>query len=770
MCRCAGQVVAQSWFVYYKSAWNKMDIIIVFTSDLEMLINVIAGEGTVSWLTLFRIFRALRPLRIVASKLPGLSILVRTAVLSFEPLCNTMVLVLAAGLLLGLFLMQLMGGTMNGCSDAGMWTKAQCVGLDEDGVPREWKRYYINFDNLGQALFAQLMIATEDDWPAHMLIGMDVSGKHTGPVANMSLAYAFFYMLSMVAMAFVVINMVVGVFVEAYYQALDEKLDEDKAESGSAPHVAQSLQAADLPDVFADPQPGTVRDSFLFVVLHEKFDQLIGFLICCNVLSMAVESWKSHSLQQQFDEVSNAFFAVVFGAECIVKIVALRPRRYLYDHFNKFDFALVMVTYVGYSIEGLGALIEIDPETLRLLRMLRILRILRALRLIKAFPDLKKVMFTLIKAGSACGNLVAMLGLLFFMFSVVLVNVFGSMCVSGDELRPGLQGVTCMFTPEDNLLDRHAHFQGVGIAMITLFRIATGDAWGEVMESATLQPPTDTWGFYQRPRQPIADDAWATYVSLFGGQLPEGATQTTTRGVDIAVAALKGWYAVASGGEAAEDWPTPGGAGEDFLKLARVVLPNCLTTDEALYLQSKGVANCSVPGDYHSSGQKDCLGTCGSNPFIVYLAFYLFYAFAAFVLFQLVIGVLMDIYIKVEEDMSKPPPCPGCDHLTVPVLKRIQKRWLLHARVKTGRQTTKDPVLIARAASMRRLWSSPNRIVPTNMVEGEDGSARIPCGMPASTAVNADIAEVAAPSSHIDNQLSQSSHQVSQDSKDGPLA
>ena len=766
MCRCAGQVVAQSWLVYCKSSWNKMDIIIVFTSDLEMLINFIAGEGTVSWLTLFRIFRALRPLRIVASKLPGLSILVRTAILSFEPLCNTMVLVLAAGLLLGLFLMQLMGGGMNACSDAAMWTKSQCVGLDDDGVPREWKRYYINFDNLGQALFAQLMIATEDDWPAHMLIGMDVSGKHTGPFANNSLVYAFFYMLSMVAMAFVVINMVVGVFVEAYYQALDEKMAEDKA--GNVPHVSPMLQAADLPDVFADPEPGTLRDSCLFVVLHEKFDQLIGFLICSNVLAMACESWKSHSAQQVFGNVSNAFFAVVFGAECILKLIALRPRRYLYDHFNKFDFFLVMVTYIGYSIEGLGTLIEIDPETLRLLRMLRILRILRALRLIKAFPDLKKVMWTLIKAGSACGNLVAMLGLLFFMFSVVLVNVFGSMCVAGDELRPGLQGVTCMFTPEDNLLDRHAHFQGVGIAMITLFRIATGDAWGEVMESATLQPPTDTWGFYQRPREPITDDAWASYVSLFGESLPGGASQTTTRGVDIAVAALKRWHEVANGGEAAEDWPIPGGAGEEFLKLARVVLPNCLTTDEAMHLQSQGVADCSVPGDYHSSGRKDCLGTCGSNPFIVYLAFYLFYAFAAFVLFQLVIGVLMDIYIKVEEDMSKPPPCPGCDNLTVPVLKRLHKRWLLHARVKTGRQTTKDPVLVARAASMRRLWSSPNRIVPTN--DDEDGGARIPCRLPPSSAVHADITEVAAPSSHIANQLSQSSHQVSQDAKDSPLA
>jgi len=143
--------------VYIKSGWNKMDIIIVVTSDLEMILSRCI-EGGVEFLKLFRIFRALRPLRIVATRMPGLSVLVRTAEISVQPLANTMVLVMAAGLLLGLFMMQLMGGSMNYCTDSGVWTEPQCVGLDDDGVQRQWLRYYINFDNLGQALFAQLIL------------------------------------------------------------------------------------------------------------------------------------------------------------------------------------------------------------------------------------------------------------------------------------------------------------------------------------------------------------------------------------------------------------------------------------------------------------------------------------------------------------------------------------------------------------------------------------------------------------------------------------
>ena len=146
-----------------------------------------------------------------------------------------------------------------------------------------------------------------------------------------------------------------------------------------------------------------------------------------------------------------------------------------------------------------------------------------------------------------------------------------------------------------------------------------------------------------------------------------------------------------------------------------------------------------MPGDYHSSGPLDCSGTCGNAPFTIYLLFYLFYAMAAFVLFQLVIGVLMDIYLQVQQEMVTPPACPGCGSLTVPVLKRIHMRWLLNARVKDAMNASgrRDPLLVKRAASMRRLWSSPNRIVPS------DGTGFLAQDTNARTA---GVSDVAAPS------------------------
>lgn len=369
-----------------------------------------------------------------------------------------------------------------------------------------------------------------------------------------------------------------------------------------------------------------------------------------------------------------------------------------------------MITFLGYVIETLSSFIDINPDTVRLLRMLRILRILRALRLIRAFKGLQMIMRTLILSGSACANLVAMLMLVFFMFWVVLVNWFGTMCVAGDEAREGLRGVICQFTPEDNLLDRHAHFQGVGIAIYTLFRIATGDDWGSLMDATTLQPPRNLgWGVNVKPREPIPTEVWTKYDSLLVP--PANHTVDDTQALDIAVEALRKWYSIVQGREEEDGWPTPNDDGAEYLQLARLALPNCLTDDEAMYLQRHGVADCSVPGDYHSSGTLDCTSTCGWTPFVVYPAFYLFYAVAAFVLFQLVIGVLMDTYLRVQSEASAHPICPGCDYVTIIVLKRIQKRWLMHARAKAG----VHPAILARHKSIKPSMGK-NRVAPAPIV------------------------------------------------------
>eukprot|EP00961_Rhodomonas_salina_P254111 3434304-Rhodomonas_salina.1 len=81
-----------------------------------------------------------------------------------------------------------------------------------------------------------------------------------------------------------------------------------------------------------------------------------------------------------------------------------------------------------------------------------------------------------------------MLGLIFFIFGVLGVTIFGQLCTEGDEREPGLSAVRCWFTEEDRLLPRQATFRHVGAALLTLFRVSTADAWGKILTITQLAP------------------------------------------------------------------------------------------------------------------------------------------------------------------------------------------------------------------------------------------------------------------------------------------
>ena len=136
------KLVALGWKTFIKSGWNKLDLFIVFTSDLDMILTEALRGSDVPLSALrifrvFRIFRALRPLRIIA-RARGVRLLVGTLVSAVKPVSVTLAIAVVALFLLGIFFVQFMGGRMKSCSDGGVFTKPECSGLDDDGAPRSW--------------------------------------------------------------------------------------------------------------------------------------------------------------------------------------------------------------------------------------------------------------------------------------------------------------------------------------------------------------------------------------------------------------------------------------------------------------------------------------------------------------------------------------------------------------------------------------------------------------------------------------------------------
>lgn len=141
----------------------------------------------------------------------------------------------------------------------------------------------------------------------------------------------------------------------------------------------------------------------------------------------------------------------VFIAEVVLKLVAASPRpwRYFQDGWNVFDFAVVAL-----------CLLPIDSQFAVVLRLVRTLRLLR---LVSALPKLQLLVGALIKSFSSMGYVGLLLGLMFYIYGITGVHLFG-----GHDQE---------------------HFGSLSKAFLTLFQTITLDDWKFLFASAAGGSP-----------------------------------------------------------------------------------------------------------------------------------------------------------------------------------------------------------------------------------------------------------------------------------------
>jgi len=154
----------------------------------------------------------------------------------------------------------------------------------------------------------------------------------------------------------------------------------------------------------------------------------------------------------------NAFFLAIFVFEFCIKNYGLTPRGYWTDKFNAFDGTVVLVSLVFLFIPG-GALAGL-------------FRIGRVFRLLKKAPQLRALMVTMLSTFPAIANVMAVLLLLFFVYAVIGVQLFGKM-------RFGSQ------------ITQVVNFRNWQMAMLVLWRCSLGN-WRGLMYDTMVQEPSCT--------------------------------------------------------------------------------------------------------------------------------------------------------------------------------------------------------------------------------------------------------------------------------------
>lgn len=183
---------------------------------------------------------------------------------------------------------------------------------------------------------------------------------------------------------------------------------------------------------------------------NRYFNYFIFFLIFLSAVIIGIETYpglasRYHALLSLTDRV----IITLFTLEIALKIGSngKRPWVYFSDPWNLFDFLIVAICLIPLNDTHYFA-------------VFRILRILRIFRMITVFPKLKLIVSALLKSIPSMGYVIMLIGILFYVYAIVGVFVFGG----ADPL----------------------HFGDLHHAFVTLFKVLTLEGWTDIMNTHIL--------------------------------------------------------------------------------------------------------------------------------------------------------------------------------------------------------------------------------------------------------------------------------------------
>eukprot|EP00808_Paulinella_micropora_P023985 g29760.t1 len=428
---------------YLTSFWNKLDCVIVISSILSVSFPRVK---------LFRNIRAVRILRVIIRK-KEVRVVVSALGATVPEIANVTIFISLFWFVFGIVGVNLFCGKMSVCEDEQLNTKTECL---EAGSA--WITPYQNFNSVFTAFLTLFQIATLSGWSDIMYAAIDSTEVDQGPEYRNSPLAGIYFIVFIVICSFFSLNLVVGTVLDSFAQLKTEY-------EGSALMTEEQLKMQRTSQLLAqckpkaDPKPPKrwIQKPFYRLVMHDLFDKTIMLLIVLNSCFMMMQHYNQSPTWDYILYVANLFFVVSFTIEAICKILGLGWKQYQKPAWNKLDFFLVAVSYIGIFVDaGVGVSI------------FRMLRVARLIRLIPKAKTLSKLLNTLVVSSSSLVNIGSFILVIFFFFAVLGTGLYGTICYS------------------EGGFDEHANFQNFGTSFLALYRISVGDGWEELMIGASI--------------------------------------------------------------------------------------------------------------------------------------------------------------------------------------------------------------------------------------------------------------------------------------------
>ncbi|KAL4645856.1 dihydropyridine-sensitive L-type skeletal muscle calcium channel subunit alpha-1-like [Arapaima gigas] len=469
---------------FCRNSFNILDLLVVGVSLLSMGME----SSAISVVKILRVLRVLRPLRAI-NRAKGLKHVVQCVFVAIKTIGNIILVTLLLDFMFACIGVQLFKGTFHMCTDPTKSTADECQGTfivhTENTLQtmevrnRMWVNSDFNFDNVFNAMLALFTVSTFEGWPNLLYIAIDSDAPNTGPVFNNRVETSVFFVIYIILIAFFMMNIFVGFIIVTFQEQGEQEYKNCELNKNQRQCVQYALKARPL-RCYIPKNPYQYR--VWYAVTSYYFEYLMFLLIMLNTLCLGMQHCNQSEHISKLSNTLNMVFTVLFTLEMILKLMAFKAKGYFGDPWNVFDFLLVVGSIVDvilsevdnaltasgglYCLHGCDTTVSLhclrcpDAENLSVsITFFRLFRVMRLVKLLNRSEGIRNLLWTFIKSFQAFPYVALLIIMLFFIYAV-----FGKIA-----LVDGTQ------------INRNNNFQTFPQAVLILFRVATGEAWQEVM-------------------------------------------------------------------------------------------------------------------------------------------------------------------------------------------------------------------------------------------------------------------------------------------------
>uniref|UniRef100_A0A8D3DUH2 Voltage-dependent L-type calcium channel subunit alpha n=1 Tax=Scophthalmus maximus TaxID=52904 RepID=A0A8D3DUH2_SCOMX len=469
---------------FCRNAFNLLDLLVVSVSLMSFFLH----SSAISVVKILRVLRVLRPLRAI-NRAKGLKNVVQCVFVAIRTIGNILIVTTLLQFMFACIGVQLFKGRFYSCTDEAKHTPDECKGtfvVYKDGdmnhpMVREriWENSEFNFDNVLMGMLALFTVSTFEGWPQLLYRAVDANAINRGPIYNYRVEISIFFIIYIIIIAFFMMNIFVGFVIITFREQGEAEFKNCELNKNQRQCVYYALKAQPI-KIYIPKNPSQLK--FWKIINSSQFEYIMFVLILGNTLTLAIQHYEQSKTFTSVMDILNMIFTVVFTIEMIIKLLALRAHHYFIDPWNSFDALIVVGSVLDIAVSefsGGGGHGEVRESGKVSITFFRLFRVLRLVKLLSKGEGIRTLLWTFVKSLQALPYVGLLIAMIFFIYAVIGMQTFGKVAVD-----------------DDTHINRNCNFQTFFMAVLVLFRCATGEQWQEIMLAALpgrrCDPESDT--------------------------------------------------------------------------------------------------------------------------------------------------------------------------------------------------------------------------------------------------------------------------------------